>query len=103
VLTGGGSQLPGIKEVAEELFQRSVRIGQPINLPGIHDRLEHPRYTVAVGMILYTAARMNKLNKDLVRSIGNPLLSADLRDDNSGDRSRLWRNMWQRVLGKVAL
>jgi cell division protein FtsA len=103
VLTGGGSLLPGIKEVAEEVFQRSVRIGQPINLPGIHDRLEHPRYTVAVGLILYTAARMNMLNKELIRSIGNPLLSADVRDRNAGVGSRLWRNMWQRVSGKVAL
>ncbi|MBL7033427.1 MAG: cell division protein FtsA [Candidatus Delongbacteria bacterium] len=103
VLTGGGSLLPGIREVAEEIFQRSVRIGEPANLPGIHDRLNQPRHTVAIGLILYTAARLGRLSGELVRKIGNPLLTADIPNDRARQGEKRLQGFWQRMMRKVAL
>ena len=103
VLTGGGSLLPGIQEVAAEVFQRSVRIGEPVNLPGIHDRLNQPRHTVVIGLILYTAARLERLNSELVRKIGNPLLSVDIPNDAARTSKRKLPSFWNRLLRKVAL
>ncbi len=103
VLTGGGSLLPGIKTVAEEVFQRPVRIGEPVNLPGIHDRLNQPRHGVAIGLILYTAARLGKLDSELLRGIGNPLLTVDVPGRSKRRAEGALHSFWHRLTGKVAL
>ena len=50
VLTGGGALLPGVSEVAEEVFKIPVRIGAPLGLTGIAKDYENPKYSGAVGL-----------------------------------------------------
>ena len=57
VMTGGGALLPGVVELASEIFGTSARIGQPGNLGGIGSVYQTPEYSTAVGLVLYAAAR----------------------------------------------
>lgn len=53
VLTGGGSQLKGCAELAEEVFGKRARIGIPLDIGGGFSRkIENPIYSTAVGLLM---------------------------------------------------
>ena len=85
VLTGGVSLLPGIRELAERVFDMPVRIGVPCNFGGLGDVVKNPIYSTAAGLLLY--------GKD--RGGGMPM-----RDSHSKVVSiletikRWWRDFW---------
>jgi cell division protein FtsA len=56
VLTGGGSQLDGLLEMAEQIFDSSVRYGLPAGLSGLVDVISSPAWATASGMLLYGMA-----------------------------------------------
>ena len=51
VITGGTSLLPGMVELAEDIFLKPVRIGMPDYTGGLSDVVRSPRYTTAVGLL----------------------------------------------------
>jgi cell division protein FtsA len=53
VLTGGGSQLTGIREMAGPLLDAQVRIGAPHHIAGLPDMARSPNFAVATGLLLY--------------------------------------------------
>lgn len=53
VLTGGGSLLEGMVEIAERIFDLPVRIGKPVGVGGLIDVINSPVYSTAVGLIIY--------------------------------------------------
>jgi cell division protein FtsA len=55
VLTGGGSQLRGLPELAEKLFNLPVRVAVPRGLLEMSEEVSRPEYATAVGLILYGA------------------------------------------------
>lgn len=55
VITGGGSMLDGIIELAEEFLDMPVRRGMPMGIQGLTDELLHPEYATAVGLTLFGA------------------------------------------------
>src|SRR5579871_3310814 len=55
VISGGGSQLKGCSEVAQQVLGLPVRIGRPHGVGGLGETLEHPMYATAVGLVLYGA------------------------------------------------
>ncbi len=58
VVTGGGAHLPGVVELAREAFALPARAGTPLHgISGLVDSVQAPRYAVAVGLLLYAAAR----------------------------------------------
>ena len=58
VLTGGAAALPGMTELAADVFGCGVRTGIPReNLSGLSDYVEAPRFATAVGLTLYAANR----------------------------------------------
>src|SRR5450759_526077 len=59
VLTGGSSNLPGIRQLARAIIGLPVRIAQPENLIGLVDQLHSPAYSTSVGL-LYWALLMNE-------------------------------------------
>ena len=50
VLTGGGSRLNNIIELAEEVFELRVKIGVPDSINGIIDIINNPRYATVIGI-----------------------------------------------------
>jgi cell division protein FtsA len=55
VLTGGGSLLDGMLEVAERVLEVPIRAGMPQGLAGLPAELSHPVYATAVGLALLAA------------------------------------------------
>ncbi len=53
VLTGGGSLIEGLAELAEQRFGLPVRLGQPNGVEGLVDIISSPTYSTAVGLVLY--------------------------------------------------
>ncbi|HEX7541860.1 MAG TPA: cell division protein FtsA, partial [Anaerolineales bacterium] len=56
VLTGGTSALPGIRQLASQIFGLPVRTAQPENLVGLVDQLKSPAYSTSVGLLHWAAA-----------------------------------------------
>ncbi|MGP0566621.1 cell division protein FtsA [Nitrospina sp. 32_T5] len=53
VITGGSASMPGMAELAEEVFQAPVRIGTPMGLGGLIDVVNNPVYATCTGLIIY--------------------------------------------------
>ncbi len=53
VLTGGGSILEGMPEIAEQIFDLPIRRGTPSGVGGLADHIGTPTYATAVGAVLY--------------------------------------------------
>jgi len=51
ILTGGTSNLPGIKQLASEVAGLPVRLAQPENLIGLVDQLHSPAYSTSIGLL----------------------------------------------------
>ena len=51
VLTGGSSQLPGLRKVASEVLNLPCRVAAPQNLVGLTDRLNGPAFSTSVGLL----------------------------------------------------
>lgn len=51
VITGGCSQLPGVREVAARTLQMPVRLAKPERLTGMADALRSPAYSTSVGLL----------------------------------------------------
>jgi cell division protein FtsA len=58
VLTGGGALMQGAAELAQEIFQLPVRVGNPITLGGLVDEYRSPLYATAVGLVLMGAEEL---------------------------------------------
>jgi cell division protein FtsA len=55
ILTGGGSRLRGLSELAERIFNLPVRVASPRGLAGMSEEVSQPEYATAVGLVLYGA------------------------------------------------
>lgn len=53
VLTGGASQLPGTRELAQHILGRPVRLGTPRLLEGMHDFANGPAFATALGLLKF--------------------------------------------------
>jgi cell division protein FtsA len=53
VLTGGGSILEGLPEIAEQIFDLPVRRGAPSGVGGLADHVASPAFATPVGLTLY--------------------------------------------------
>jgi len=53
VLTGGGSRMEGLVELAEEMFHMPVRVGAPQYVTGLADVVSNPIHATGVGLLLY--------------------------------------------------
>ena len=59
VVTGGVAAMPGMAELASEVFGIGARVGVPGEfLGGLADSVQAPRYATAVGLVQYAAGRV---------------------------------------------
>lgn len=66
VLTGGTSAMEGVVELAEEVFHMPVRLAVPQKVKGLADVVSNPKYSTAVGLLLY-GFRRQALGRDTPR------------------------------------
>lgn len=61
VLTGGGVALPGLVELAQQVFPTPVRLGVPgEGLSGLADSVGRPRFATAVGLAMHGLERFGE-------------------------------------------
>lgn len=53
VLTGGSSQLPGIRELASDLWGKQIRIGHPKGIVGASDVVSTPMFSTCGGLLKF--------------------------------------------------
>jgi cell division protein FtsA len=53
VLTGGASQLTGVRELAQLVLDKQVRMGRPIRIGGLAESTGGPAFAVGAGLIAY--------------------------------------------------
>jgi cell division protein FtsA len=63
VISGGGSILDGMPELAEEMLQIPVRQGRPGGVGGMADMLRNANYSTATGLLLYAADAIGETEK----------------------------------------
>ena len=77
VLTGGGAQLSGIRDIANMVLDKQVRIGRPKNIINLPDNLYNPCFSTAIGLLLFA---LNYSEKKPNKSSANRYLP--LRDSD---------------------
>ena len=55
VLTGGGSQIPGLDGLAAKILGQQVRLGRPIRVPGLPQAATGPAFASIVGLCQFAA------------------------------------------------
>ncbi len=62
VLTGGASQLGGVRELAATILDRPVRLGRPSGLRGLPDSASGPAFATAAGLVAWAAGEGRSLH-----------------------------------------
>jgi len=55
VLTGGGSQIPGLDGLATKILGQQVRLGRPMRVQGLPQAATGPAFAASVGLCLFAA------------------------------------------------
>jgi cell division protein FtsA len=66
VLTGGTAQLPGVIELAEDVFLKPVRVAVPEYEGSLADVMRNPRFSTVMGLL--AEARMQRMRGRKVAS-----------------------------------
>lgn len=80
IITGGGSQTAALKDLAEMIFNKQVRIGRPDPLPGLPDMATSASFSCCIGLLYYALYRSDERPYDII---------AKTASDNR------WVRMWQ--------
>ena len=60
VLTGGTSELPGIRELAQRYLDKQARLGRPHALKGVPDMTRGPGFSTVSGLLFYIRDRYDE-------------------------------------------
>jgi cell division protein FtsA len=83
VLAGGGAILPGMTEVAEQVFDLPVRLGHPTGAAGLTEPTTGPQFATAIGLAMYGARKRPPRQR---MSLSVPVSGLS----RIGDRFRTW-------------
>ncbi len=61
VITGGGSQLVGITDMAKQVMGKQARTARAKEIEGLADSVSGPAFSTAIGMLYYDIIRRNRL------------------------------------------
>lgn len=65
VLTGGASQLQGVRDMASMVLNKQVRLGTPIRLSGLNPPLNNPAFSTCAGLLSYAIMPQSFMSYDL--------------------------------------
>jgi len=83
VLTGGGSIMEGIPEIAEDVLDMPVRRAAPANIAGLSDGVNSPLFSTPVGLVLF--GHRHRTRRVEIQPPANPFFFARV-----GGRVRTW-------------
>ncbi len=86
VLTGGASQLSGIRELGEHVLDKQVRLGKPIRLSGLPDAVSGPGFATVAGLLTYISDRSDEMPAQILSQV---------EPGSLWERTKLWlRENW---------
>lgn len=86
VLTGGASQLPGLRDLGQMILDKQVRQGRPISPSGLPEAVSGPAFSTTAGLLTYLAERSAEMPDQVI---------AQSEPENLLQRIRLWmRENW---------
>ncbi|MCB1563143.1 MAG: cell division protein FtsA [Alphaproteobacteria bacterium] len=66
VLTGGGSQMPGLKDLARHVLDKQIRLGKPIHLSGLPDAVSGPAFATTAGLLTYISGHADEMPAEIM-------------------------------------
>ncbi len=67
VITGGASQIEGIRELASQVLEKQIRLARPLPIPGLAHSTTGPEYATVAGLLLYAGRNQASLQPRRVR------------------------------------
>lgn len=83
VLTGGGSMMEGIQDLAEKVFEMPVKLGTPYGFGGLTEAAKSPVHATGVGLCMYGLEQMKNRH-------GRKNLAGDDNFRKIFDRMKSW-------------
>jgi cell division protein FtsA len=87
VLTGGSSELSGIRELAHEVFGKNIRLAKPYILNGMPEITQRPAFSTLVGLLLYQVRER----------FSNSPIDAQSEEKKHGFFGRIWAKLTSRL------
>ena len=69
VLTGGASQIAGLRELAQLVLDKQVRLGRPIRLQGLPDAVSGPAFATTAGLLNYMTERTEEMPAEIMSNV----------------------------------
>lgn len=85
VFTGGASQIAGLKEKAEELFNYDVKIGIPIRSIGLLEDMNKPENSTGIGLLIYAAEKAVESKTERIKETPQQITVEKKEDKYYGD------------------
>lgn len=79
VITGGASQLPGLRDLAQMILDKQVRMGRPIRLSGLPDAVSGPAFSTTSGLLTYMASHAHEMPAEIMTSVDSGSLLSRFR------------------------
>ena len=82
VMTGGASMLNGLPEFTEKMLNMQVRIGYPIQVTGLTDKVNDPVFATGIGLVLHGAMGFGngRIRKWNIKSDRAPEILGKIKD-----------------------
>lgn len=69
VLTGGASQMPGIRELSQSILDKQIRLGRPIRLSSLPDGVSGPAFATTAGLLTYITERHDEMPAEIMATV----------------------------------
>ena len=69
VLTGGASQINGLRELAQLVLDKQVRLGRPMRLQGLPDAVAGPAFATTAGLMHYVTERAAEIPAEIAANV----------------------------------
>lgn len=81
VLTGGSSQIAGLRDLGQHVLDKQVRLGKPIRLSGLPDAVSGPAFATTAGLLTYISERSEEMPAEIM---------AQVEAGSLWERTKLW-------------
>lgn len=69
VLTGGASQMPGMRDLAQSILDKQVRLGRPLRLSSLPDAVSGPAFATTAGLLSYITERHEEMPAEIMATV----------------------------------